>query len=264
MAKNLVVSLIQSSLHWEDVGKNLQMFTEKFQNEELNGSDLIILPEMFNTGFTMKSELFAESMDGKTVSWMREMAAQKNAVVAGSLIIKSEGKNYNRLVWMLPDGVVHFYDKRHLFRMAGENEHFSPGKERVIFNIKGWRICPLICYDLRFPIWSRNSNNFDLLFYVANWPERRSHAWRSLLVARAIENLCYVAAVNRVGTDGKEVLFSGDSAIIDFRGEYLATTIPHVEEVLKMELSLDDLLSFRASFPAHLDADDYEIMEMKD
>ncbi len=259
MAKNLIISLIQTSLHWEDVEKNLQMFTVKLGSEELKNTDLIILPEMFNTGFTMNPALFAEEMNGQTVNWMQKMAKEKNAVITGSLIIKDGLKYYNRLIWMQPDGELHYYDKRHLFRMANEQEHFSAGMERVIFNIHGWRICPMICYDLRFPVWSRNRNDYDLLFYIANWPEKRNNAWSSLLVARAIENLCYVAGVNRVGNDGNEILYSGNSALIDYKGVYMAASIPLVNEILTMELSYSDLQDYKKSFPAHLDADDFEI-----
>jgi omega-amidase len=257
--KNLTISLIQADLHWEDVEKNLLMFSKILDSEELKKADLIVLPEMFNTGFTMNSAFFAEEMTGKTVEWMQKAAIKKKAVITGSLIIKENNNYYNRLIWMKPDGFLHFYDKRHLFRMANEHEHFSAGKERVVFNINGWRVCPMICYDLRFPVWSRNRDDYDLLIYVANWPQKRSHAWQSLLMARAIENLCYVAGVNRVGTDNKENLYSGDSAIIDFRGEYLATAIPLANEILTMELSYLDLMEFKKSFPAHLDADDFEI-----
>jgi omega-amidase len=256
----LRITIIQTDLFWENPKKNLEMLQNKILGE-VEETDLIVLPEMFNTGFTMNSALFAEDPDGPTIDWMRRMAHGKNAVIAGSLIVRENNKYFNRLIWMLPGGDFHYYDKRHLFRMAEEHKHFSPGKERVIMEIHGWKIFPLICYDLRFPVWSRNREDYDVLIYIANWPEKRGHAWRSLLVARAIENTAYVAGVNRVGTDGKDILYAGDSAIIDFRGEYLAATRPLMEEILTMELSYEDLLDFRASFPVQLDSDDFELRD---
>jgi omega-amidase len=258
MPENLSITLIQSDLHWEDKAKNLQMFSEKIKALD-EATDLIILPEMFSTGFTMKSQLFAEEPEGETFVWMREKAAEKNCVVTGSYIVREDHALYNRLVWMLPDGNFHTYDKRHLFRMAGEHEHFAPGNKRLIVTLKGWKIMPLICYDLRFPVWSRNRGDYDMLLYVASWPEKRNHAWQSLLVARAIENICYVAGVNRVGADGNEIQYSGDSTIIDARGFPIAATRPMEEETITVVLSWEDLRSFRKSFPAFLDADEFEI-----
>ena len=259
MNEELTISLVQTELHWENPGKNLEMFSRLLSADDLV-TDLIVLPEMFNTGFTMKSSVFAEEMSGTTVSWMRKKAFEKNCVITGSLIIKENESFYNRLIWMMPDGNYHYYDKRHLFRMAGEHNFFTAGKEKVITTLKGWKIRPLICYDLRFPVWSRNKNDYDLLIYTANWPEKRSFAWKNLLISRAIENLSYVAGINRVGSDGNEILYSGDTAIIDPKGNYIATSRQFENEIITINLSYDELQDFRKSFPANLDADDFKIL----
>ncbi|HET6245404.1 MAG: amidohydrolase [Bacteroidetes bacterium] len=258
MPEELKISLVQTDLHWENPEKNLLMLSELIAMDKAN-VDLIVLPEMFNTGFTMKSALFAEEMNGNTMQWMRNTANEKNCVITGSLIIKENENYYNRLIWMQPNGDFHSYDKRHLFRMAGENDNFTAGRERLIVHLKGWKICPLICYDLRFPVWSRNKNDYDLLIYIANWPEKRSYAWKNLLIARGIENIAYVAAVNRVGADDSEMMYSGDSSILDFTGNYIASSIPYKTEVITIELSFEELEVFRQNFPAHLDADEFEI-----
>jgi omega-amidase len=259
-AENLNVTFVQSDIIWENKHENLKNFSEKIKAHK-EASDIIILPEMFNTGFTMDSNKFAEQPEGLTFQWMKDISAEKGCVVTGSYIVEDNKEYYNRLVWMLPDGTFHYYNKRHLFRMAGEHEHFSAGKKRIILELKGWRICPLICYDLRFPGWSRNRNDFDLLIYIASWPAKRNHAWKTLLAARAIENLCYVAGVNRVGADGNDNEYSGDSSIIDPRGFPIAATKPMEEEIATVALSYRDLISFRKSFPAHLDADYYEVQD---
>jgi omega-amidase len=255
---DLNITIVQSDIVWENKTENLKMFSEKLSSLSVT-TDLIILPEMFNTGFTMQSEVFSEEKDGPTLEWMRSIALQKNCVLTGSYIVKEANQYFNRLVWMKPDGEYHYYNKRHLFRMAEEHLRFAQGRERVIFKIKGWRICPLICYDLRFPVWSRNRNDFDLLIYIASWPAKRNHAWKTLLAARAIENLCYVAGVNRVGTDGHEVEYSGDSVLIDPKGFPLVAIKPMEEEIVNLNLSYDNLNSFRESFPAYLDADEYQV-----
>jgi predicted amidohydrolase len=227
-------------------------------------TDLIILPEMFTTGFTMEASAVAEPMNLTTFRWLKQMAAQTGAVVTGSYVVKENGHYNNRLIWMQPDGQFDVYDKRHLFRMANEDETYTGGTSRIIKEWKGWRICPLICYDLRFPVWSRNkqadSTNFayDLLIYVANWPAARRNAWNTLLQARAIENLSYVVGVNRVGNDPRGNHYTGDSAVIDFKGEVLFRETDK-EVVHRQTLSLDDLTTFRASFPANLDADNYSL-----
>ena len=228
-------------------------------------TDLIVLPEMFTTGFTMDARAVAEPMNLTTFRWLRQMATQTGAVVTGSYVVQEKGAYFNRLIWMQPDGQFDTYDKRHLFRMAGEDAVYTAGTKRLIKEWKGWRICPLICYDLRFPVWSRNqlteSTDFayDLLLYVANWPAARRTAWNTLLQARAIENLSYVVGVNRVGEDGNGHLYTGDSAVIDFKGDVLFRQAD-AEVVHHQTLSLDELRAFRAKFPANLDADPFTLL----
>jgi|ERR1043165_2442442 predicted amidohydrolase len=256
---NLSITTIQSDLHWEDKVKNLEMFAAKIAS--VPATDLIILPEMFTTGFSMRPELFAEKMDGATVSWMRYRAKEKNCVITGSFMCEEGGKYFNRLVWMRPDGTYETYDKRHLFRMGEEDKHYAAGQKRIIVDLKGWKICPLVCYDLRFPVWARNtkSDTYDLLIYVANWPERRTFPWRSLLTARAIENQSYVVGLNRVGNDAAGVYHCGDSLILNFKGELIGKTITKDESIETISLNYDELAEFRKTFPVMLDADDFEI-----
>ncbi|WP_435357247.1 amidohydrolase [Emticicia sp. SJ17W-69] len=256
---NLKITLIQTNLHWEEPTANLAMLEEKIFGIS-EATDLIILPEMFNSGFTMNASKVAEPMNLTTTRWMKQMAAQTGAVVTGSFIVK-EGENYyNRLLWVEPKGEIDFYDKRHLFRMAKENDVFSEGKKRLIKTIKGWKVCPLICYDLRFPVWSRNVHlDYDLLIYVANWPKVRMYPWDSLLVARAIENQSYVVGVNRVGEDGNGFPHSGNSAIIDFTGKVLDRAIDN-ETILSYTLEKTPLDEFRQKFPAYLDADGFVLI----
>jgi len=292
---NLKITTIQTDLHWENVAKNLEMFAAKITaiTEE---TDVIVLPEMFNTGFSMDSEKLAETMDGVTVTWMKEQSEKANAVIVGSLIVRvdsfeaftsvkhAQGATlfYNRLVWVQPDGVISTYDKRHLFRMANEQEHFTAGTQRLIINYKGWRICPLVCYDLRFPVWARNkqlsvdscqlsgsqeqktnnsqrnSNVYDILIYIANWPAVRKAPWSKLLEARAIENQCYVVGVNRVGVDGTGKDYSGNSVIINPKGNPI-TTIPENEKsCVTSNLSMNELTDFRKAFPVGLDGDEFD------
>jgi predicted amidohydrolase len=256
--QNLNITLIQSDLHWEDKERNLEMFSGKIAL--INDlTDLIILPEMFTTGFSMQPEKFAEPMDGRTVSWMKEEAMKKKCVVTGSFICEENGKHYNRLVWMRPDGSCSVYDKRHLFSMGDENNHYTVGTKKIIEELKGWKICPLICYDLRFPVWARNTAHYDLLIYIASWPERRSHPWKTLLMARAIENQCYVAGLNRVGNDVNEIYHSGDSALINFKGEIISSIPAHKEATQTISLSYGELEEFRKVFPVLKDADRFEI-----
>ncbi len=259
----LSITVIQSNLHWENVDQNLAMFAQKLSAIEIT-TDLIVLPEMFNTGFSMESAKLAETMNGKTVTWMKEMAKKSNAAIIGSLIITENENYYNRLVWSQPNGECFTYDKRHLFRMADEDKSFSAGQERLIINYKGWRICPLVCYDLRFPVWSRNSDAegktaYDCLIYIANWPEARKAPWSKLLEARAIENQCYLVGVNRVGNDGKEIAYSGNSAIIDPKGEEICSFKESAEMTQTGSLSLKELNDFRAKFPVEMDADEFKI-----
>jgi len=261
---SLRVTICQQPLFWEQRQDNLHRFANLLK--PLAGqTDLIMLPEMFTTGFTMNTNDLAEPLHGDTFAWMKLMARELNATVTGSFICSEPGIEstdyFNRLLWMNADGSFQHYDKRHLFTFAGEHFHFSAGRERVITELKGWRICPLICYDLRFPVWSRNlaSSPYDLLIYVANWPEARSSAWKDLLVARAHENQCFVAGVNRVGTDGKGISYSGDSRIISPKGELLASTAPGVEAITTTTLSHTELVSFREKFRVLDDGDEFRM-----
>lgn len=255
---DLNITLIQGPLFWEDKAKNIEMFSEKISSVK-DKSDLIILPEMFSTGFTMNAASMAERMDGKTVEWMSREAKKKNCIITGSIIIEENGNYFNRLIWMRPDG-FDFYNKRHLFSLAGENHSFTAGRKKLIVNLNGWRIQPLICYDLRFPVWSRRTkkNDYDLLIYTANWPERRIHAWSQLLVARAIENQCYVAGVNRTGTDGNNIPYTGQSALVDFKGDTLLAPEP-TDNIKTISISKKQLEDFRKQFAFLDDSDDFEI-----
>ena len=255
---NLTVTIIQTELFWEQTDRNLDHFKAKI-NEISQETDLVILPEMFSTGFSMQPEKLAEPTEGKTLKWMQSMAYAKNVTLTGSVIIHENGNYYNRLFVVFPDGSYKIYDKRHLFRMGEENKHYTAGKNRVIFNLGKWRILPLICYDLRFPVWSRNRNDYDLALYIANWPEARRHVWRTLLIARAMENQVYIAGVNRIGEDGNGLTYSGDSMVIDPRGNILSTTESHQESVETLNLSLDELNRFREKFPVGKDADEFVI-----
>jgi omega-amidase len=257
--EDLRISLIQSSLHWENRDANLKMFEEKIAFIPNNSTDLIVLPEMFTTGFTMNAPSNFEDMNGKTFQWMQAISRKKNCVVTGSIIIKENDKYFNRLIWMRPDGSFEIYDKRHLFRLANEDATYTSGNKRLIVELKGWKICPMICYDLRFPAWCRNQKDYDVLIFVANWPERRVYAWKQLLIARAIENQSYVIGVNRVGEDGSGVIHSGDSTVLDFMGKPLSNIIPHKEMIETVTLSFKELEEFRTAFPFALDADNFII-----
>ncbi len=260
MEESLSITLIQSDLHWQNCTANLAMFEEKIWQIQLP-TDLIILPEMFNSGFTMQAQQQAEPLHFTTFKWLRQQAQQTQAVVMGSFIVRENNQYFNRLIWMPPDGQFDYYDKRHLFRMANEHAHFSAGKRRMIKTLKGVRICPMICYDLRFPVWSRNTKNldFDVLVYVANWPQARASAWNILLKARAIENLAYCIGVNRVGTDGNGIAYSGNSAVIDPKGSTLFEQA-NQEIIQTIRLNMRELANYRTKFPAHQDADDFEFI----
>ncbi len=258
--EDLRISLIQTSLHWENVDANLQLFDEKLACIQQNFTDLIVLPEMFTTGFTMKATDNFEEMNGKTLHWMELKSKEKNCIVTGSFIIKENENYFNRLIWMKPDGSFFTYDKRHLFRMAKEDETYTPGNNKLIVELKGWRICPLICYDLRFPVWSRNKNDYDVLIYVANWPERRVFAWKQLLIARAIENQSYVIGVNRIGEDGNGIIYSGDSVTLDYMGTKISSIKPHQDTTETINLSYKKLEEYRQLFPAYRDSDGFDII----
>lgn len=255
--QNLNVTIIQSDLVWEDVAANLKNFEQKI-NAINQPTDLILLPEMFTTGFTMQSEKFAEAIDGKTMQWMARMAQNTKAVIAGSIIIKEKDNYYNRLIWMRPNCSYQFYDKRHLFAMGGEHENFTEGTKRLIVELNGWKICPMVCYDLRFPVWARNTEDYDLLFYVANWPLPRIKHWQTLLTARAIENQAYTIGVNRIGADDFGNYYSGHSAIIDPKGETLFEKA-HSEAVHTHKLSKKYLAKVRKTLPFLMDRDTFEI-----
>jgi len=263
--KDLQLALLQSNLHWQNIDANLAMFEEQLWQLPAGSTDLIVLPEMFSTGFTMDAAPLAEPMNSKTFRWLKQQAAQFKAVVTGSFIVKEQQRYYNRLVWMRPDGTFSTYDKRHLFRMAQEHQTYTAGGQRLVETLHGWRICPLICYDLRFPVWSRNQLEgsvemaFDVLLYVANWPAARVQAWDVLLQARAIENLCYVAGVNRTGQDGNEVAYNGHTVALDFKGQALAAAHESHEAVLQVTFSAGALNAFRQKFPANQDMDRYLI-----
>jgi omega-amidase len=259
---DLIISIIQTNLIWQNPQANMDLLSSKIEALPAR-TQLIILPEMFTTGFSMDVSL-AEEMDSSSMNWMRQMAIKASAVITGSIMIQQDGHVFNRLIWMRPDGTYECYDKRHLFRMANEHEHFDAGNSRPVFEINSWKICPLICYDLRFPVWSRNQvenelYDYDLLIYVANWPERRTHAWKSLLVARAIENQSFVAGVNRVGLDGNDVSYSGDSIVLNYLGEAISREAKHSDFIETITISRSELDNFRKTFPAGLDADKFNI-----
>jgi omega-amidase len=282
---SITFTLIQTQLHWEDKGANLQMLEEKIMGIK-EKTQVVVLPEMFSTGFSMKPEELAETMEGETVAWMKRVAAKKRVILTGSIIIQDSDKDvdnndqptyYNRLVWMLPNGEYGSYDKRHLFAFAKEDRHYTGGSERFIASVNGWRVNLQVCYDLRFPVWARQQASpaaspqsdgevkpeaafeYDALIYVANWPERRSHAWRTLLQARAIENQCYVIGVNRVGDDGNGIYHSGDSMVIDPLGEVLYHKRDK-EDVFTITLKKEDLSSVREKFPFWRDADEFQVI----
>ncbi len=259
----LRVTLVQSELFWHEPVKNRAMFADKLA--PLAGkTDLVILPEMFTTGFSMEPESIAEVADQKTLQWMQQQSSSISAVLCGSVAVKDDAGCYNRFYWVEPDGQWQSYDKHHLFRMAGEHKHYQAGQSRDVIHYKGWRIFPQICYDLRFPVWSRNRNRYDLAIYVANWPEVREHPWQVLLQARAIENLCYVAGVNRVGIDGNGYKYSGRSALIDFKGHSSGDHDGGEAFVETYPIDLNELRGFREAFPAFEDADDFILKQDKD
>jgi omega-amidase len=258
MKNSLNIRLIQSILFWEDVAANLSHFETVISS--IKDTDIILLPEMFNTAFCPKSNHLAESMDGKTISWMKEISKTKNCAIAGTLMI-IEGKNiFNRLVWISKNGTIYTYDKHHLFSLIKEERYISKGEGRLIVEIEGWKICPLICYDLRFPVFSRNDVEYDLLIYLANWPVKRIDAWDTLLKARSIENQCYTIGVNRVGQDGNEIPFNGHSKVFDAFGKELFLATENKEEVLQFEISLDDLKLKRRQMNFLQDRDNFSLL----
>ena len=266
MAQNpdLRVALVQTDLHWQDKTANLALLEEKIWSLK-NTCDLIVLPEMFATGFSMESALLAEPMNLQVHKWMKQLAAQTGSVITGTVIISEGGNYYNRLLWVMPDGTTQHYDTRHLLRRANEDASFASGTKLPIFSLKGWKICPQICYDLRFPVWARNHWNngnaaYDLLFYVASWPAARVSAWDTLLPARAIENLSYCLGVNRVGIDGNQIAYTGHSAAYDFKGERLVD-LGEKDQIQVVTLSRSALEEYRSKFPAWKDADNFTLLQ---
>ena len=260
----LTISLIQSDIHWEDTAANLAMFSQKIVDLKKH-SHIILLPEMFNTGFSLKSTHLAETMEGETVSWMKTMAAKQKVIVAGSLMVKEDEKIYNRLVWALPNGVTYHYDKRHTFSYVDEDKVITAGDKRLIVSVNGWKLNLQICYDVRFPVWARQSYGpepeYDVLVYIASWPEKRSRAWKALLVARAIENQCYVIGVNRVGTDGEGLYYKGDSMVVSPIGEVLYHQ-QDVEDVFTITLEKSVLNALRIKYPFLLDGDNFGLRHL--
>ena len=271
----LTITTIQSNLIWEEKAANLHMLEQKITSIE-EKTEIVVLPEMFNTGFSMRPEALAETMEGETVEWMKRVSRENGIVLTGSVMIEEAGNYYNRLIWMLPNGQYGYYDKRHLFAFGEEDKHYSPGNKRLIASVKGWKINLLVCYDLRFPVWARNrvfdaaqtheshtstslsAPEYDVLIYVANWPERRSHAWKTLLCARAIENQCYVVGVNRVGSDANNMYYSGNSLVIDPLGQVLYHMADD-EDVNTITLQKEMLDEVRNKFPFWKDADSFNI-----
>ena len=265
--EDLRVSLVQADTVWHDPRANRELYA-RLMAPLAGATDLVVLPETFTSGFSNEAIHRAEGMDGPTVAWIREQAVQVGAVVTGSVQIREGDGVFNRLLWATPAGELHTYDKRHLFLMAKEHERYASGRRRLTVELKGWRVCPLVCYDLRFPVFVRNRFgvevaerfDYDLLVFVANWPSARRHAWRTLLQARAIENLCCVAAVNRVGTDGNDVHYGGDSVALDELGRALVEFGPQ-PQVATVAFSGAALAAHRARFPAQMDADRFELLD---
>ncbi|NKB76485.1 MAG: amidohydrolase [Gammaproteobacteria bacterium] len=258
--RSLNVSVIQDALSWQDPAANRQRYDEHFDSLDDNDqkTDLIVLPETFSTGFTMSPWEACEYMEGDTVLWMKQRSQELGAVITGSLIVKLDESYVNRMIWAKPDGGMVFYDKRHLFRFGGEHLHYTSGDKRVVVDINGWRVALFICYDLRFPVWSRNRGDYDIGIYVANWPVVRQYAWDTLIKARAIENQAYVLASNRLGSDPVGNAYRGGSAILDFMGKPIVDCEDKVM-IANTSLSMEPLSTFREEFPAGMDCDEFEI-----
>jgi len=251
------IALIQTSLYWENPSENRASLQEKTTSIS-QYVDLIVLPEMFTSGFTMNPEKVAETMQGETISWLKDLARSKNCAITGSLVIQEKGKYFNRLVFVLPSGEIQHYDKRHLFTLAGEDKVYTPGADKLIINYKGFKICPLICYDLRFPVFARNVEDYEVLIYVANWPKPRVNAWGILLKARAVENMSYVIGVNRIGIDNNNLEYVGHSQAVDFLGNYIQEPQEN-EGVFIVELDKETMLETRSKLPFLNDKDSFEI-----
>lgn len=261
MMQELRVSMVQTDIVWENKKENLRMLREKL--DALRGTtEIVVLPEMFSTGFSMNSRGLAETVSGETVRHLKQWAKEFDVALCGSFICEEHEHYYNRAFFITPEGEEYYYDKRHLFRMGNEKEHFSAGDSKRIVSYRGWNICLMVCYDLRFPVWSRNVNNeYDLLVYVASWPQVRRLAWDTLLRARALENMCYVCGVNRTGTDGNNLIYNGGSAVYSAKGEVLGAVPDGEAGVATAPLRLDTLQLFREKFPVWRDADDFRLTE---
>jgi omega-amidase len=261
---NIKVTIVQAPLHWENPKANREMFEQKI-NEITEPTEIVVLPEMFTTGFTMVPTGLAEPHEGESFQWMKRLAASKDVVLVGSIATEDQGKFYNRLIWMQPDGTYYTYDKKHLFSFAGETENFTPGTDKVIVNYKGWKFLLLVCYDLRFPVWCKNNYSiengfdYDCIIAVANWPEARSHPWRILLMARAIENQAFVIGVNRIGLDGKGIDHSGDSALISPLGDNFSNIMPYQEKTETIPMPKCQLDDYRKKFRVSEDWDQFKI-----
>ena len=263
MAEILNTALLQANLEWEKIEDNKALFERKIK-ELPQETDLIILPEMFSTGFSMNAENLAEPHEGPTFKWMQKMASEKDAAVTGSLIISDGGNFYNRLYFFYPDGSSQKYDKRHTFTLAKEDETYASGRERLIVEYKGWKICPLVCYDLRFPVWARNTEGYDLLIYVANWPAARVVAWDALLKARAIENMSYCIGLNRVGRDGSDLNYVGHSAVYDCLGKQISSNLQETEFTELVKLNKQDLKDTRSQLKFLQDRDRFTIIDLEE
>ncbi len=262
--KSLNLLLIQENLVWENPVANRARFTNIIEKENKN-ADIIVLPETFTTGFPVDPSPYAETMDGETILWMKKTAHKTGAVITGSMLMKKDGNYYNTLVWMTPEGEMKSYDKRHVFTMGGEHEKIKPGNKKLTVEIKGWKIRPLICYDLRFPVWCKNSYNqevfeYDVLLFTANWPSVRAYPWNNLLVARAIENQSYVIGVNRVGKDGLGNKYSGDTQVVDAKGNVITRAETDKSVVIKSSISMDELVRFREKFDVGRDWDKFKFL----
>ena len=255
--RDLNVALVQRELHWEDPAANREGIADDLEHLE-KATDLVVLPEMFTTGFSMDPETIAEEAAAETLPWMQELAARHGAAVLGSLAVREGGKHYNRLFFVTPDGGYRHYDKRHLFRLSGEDRHYAAGGDRLVVEWRGWRLCPMICYDLRFPVWSRNRDDYDLLLFVANWPAKRRYHWRQLLIARAIENQACCIGLNRIGDDGNGLRYSGDSLAIAADGEILLDCADRAG-IFSATLDYAAVQTYREKFPCHRDADAFTL-----
>ena len=257
-SEKLTISIIQTDIIWENPEVNRKQFQNKIETLNTN-TDLVVLPEMFTTGFTMNAKLLAEKMNGKTVSWMQHIAMEKQIAITGSLIIKEDDNFYNRLIFVHPSGKTAYYDKRHSFTLAKEDETYTSGSKKILIDYKGWKICPLICYDLRFPVWSRNTNNYDLLIYVASWPKKRIYAWDSLLKARAIENMSYTIGVNRIGKDANNFEYNGHSITLDSLGKPISKENNEQEEIISIQINKREQCVIREKFSFLNDMDSFKI-----